>query len=437
MEKDISKLKNIIISKFIEFRIIQYGTFTLKSGKSSLIYIDMRRMVSYPMLFKYIEMLIDLKYPDLFNKSYSHISRIIGIPLGGVPLASYLSYSKNLPQLLLRDKPKTYGTKQILEGVYNPEDAFILIEDVITTGQSITTTLKNLKQNEIHNSIKDILVICDRTDNEEVNLHFSYKALFTKYELLNFKAATCAPFNHPIFDKFYQTSLLKKSNIIVSCDYQDFTKIEALLKIIGNLIIGIKLHADIIHNFNSEMLEKIKSFKTEYNILVIEDRKLADIEHIELQQITTHPTNILEWADAITCHGIMGELSNDFLRIVQAPIIITELSVVSSITNDIIQRIISNMRITRSSVGLVCQSKTLEILKDNPFEYPTFSPGIHFSMKNDGLNQSYNNPDTLQPYSKGLFWIIGRGITDYTNVDDIIAITKKYKSSGWNYFLHF
>lgn len=449
---DITRLKNIIISKFVEFGIVQYGNFTLKSGQTSLIYIDMRRMVSNPILFKYIEMLIDLKYPNLFTKSYydnknnSSITRIIGIPLGGCPLASYLSFSKNIPQLLLRDKPKTYGMKNILEGIYNPNDNFILIEDVITTGTSINDTIKNFKKYGITNVIKDILVICDRTENDEIemttdktleltttlNLQFNYKFLFTKYELLNFKVSSCSPFNHSIFDKFYQIALIKKSNIIVSCDYNNFENIEKILKFIGHLIIGIKLHADIITDFNETTIQKINNIKQQYNILVIEDRKLADIEYIELQQITSKPTHILEWADAITCHGLMGMFSNEFLNTIKSPIIITELSVSSSI--NIISNILDNIKALK--VGLVCQYKTLQLL-DNPFEYPTFSPGINFSLNNDGLNQSYTNPNTLQQYSKGLFWIIGRGITEYTNESDILEITKKYKSIGWDYFLNF
>jgi hypothetical protein len=70
---------------------------------------------------------------------------------------------------------------------------------------------------------------------------------------------------------------------------------------------------------------------------------LADIEYIELQQINSKPTNILEWADAITCHGIMGELSNDFLRIVQAPSPTVTTNTFLSTNSDLTKALLANV----------------------------------------------------------------------------------------------
>ena len=38
---------------------------------------------------------------------------LCGVPYGGIPFASILSYNLNLPLILLRKKEKEYGTKQI------------------------------------------------------------------------------------------------------------------------------------------------------------------------------------------------------------------------------------------------------------------------------------------------------------------------------------
>ena len=51
----------------------------------------------------------------------------------------------------------------------------------------------------------------------------------------------------------------------MSCDYNNFENIEKILKFIGHLIIGIKLHADIITDFNETTIQKINNIKQQYN----------------------------------------------------------------------------------------------------------------------------------------------------------------------------
>jgi orotate phosphoribosyltransferase len=46
--------KNIIISKLFSIGAIKTGSFTLKSGKTSNLYFDMRLIMSYPNIFNHI-----------------------------------------------------------------------------------------------------------------------------------------------------------------------------------------------------------------------------------------------------------------------------------------------------------------------------------------------------------------------------------------------
>ena len=170
----IKSLKNILLNKLFHLDIIKHGTFTLKNGSTSNIYIDFRKLINYPQLFQYLETLIDLMYPKLLiNIDKPNINKqikLMPIPMGGLPLGNYLSFAKQLPQVMIRDKPKDHGTKKIIEGIYSGDDEFIIVEDVITSGTSIKESLQNLVNHNITNlEYKAILCICNRGSLKEIN----------------------------------------------------------------------------------------------------------------------------------------------------------------------------------------------------------------------------------------------------------------------------
>jgi len=53
-----------------------------------------------------------------------------------------LAVKLDKPMVLRRKEPKSYGTKQLIEGKYVKGDRCIIIEDVISTGSSILETAK-------------------------------------------------------------------------------------------------------------------------------------------------------------------------------------------------------------------------------------------------------------------------------------------------------
>lgn len=58
-----------------------------------------------------------------------------------MPIATVVSVDTNLPMLIRRKEPKTYGTKKLIDGEYSCGDNVIVIEDVITSGESILETV--------------------------------------------------------------------------------------------------------------------------------------------------------------------------------------------------------------------------------------------------------------------------------------------------------
>jgi len=172
-------MKKLALSLF-EIGAVKFGSFLLKSGIISPIYIDLRLIVSYPALLKEVTRELQKKVSNL---SYD---LICGVPYTALPIATSLSLSQNCPMILTRKEKKEHGLKKMVEGVFKPGQRCLLIEDLITSGMSIRETLELLKKEEI--DVRDIAIIIDREQGGKKALEkegFHIHTLFTMRELLN------------------------------------------------------------------------------------------------------------------------------------------------------------------------------------------------------------------------------------------------------------
>ena len=449
---------NIIISKLFELDIVKKGDFTLKSGIKSSVYFDFRKLLTYPSVLSQV--------CDLFTENFRHIFeqqskkskrsiRITGVPYGGLNLASFLSAKLNIPQVIIRDKQKDYGTCNVVEGEYDQDDDLIIIDDVITTGGSISNVCDTLRKHNIKMNVVNVVVLCDRRDGKERDKYIcgnvKCSSLFTidtfeKY-IKNIQEVEKQNlfFENSFGNSLYECALQKKSNIILSCDLHTTTEILELIKMVGKSIIGIKLHCDIIDDFSDDFIDKMKVLKNELKFIIIEDRKLGDINSIQICQLTRGVFKLSSWVDAVTIHGISGGFrvkhDDPILKTLPNLIMVAEMSSTDSqIDVDYIDKCLSLSEknthyslesksfFTTNVNALVCQDKTIKRMK-NKYEYPTLSPGINLDEDRDNNGQTYSD---FNKNKKGLFWIVGRGI--YKS-DNIINSMERYRESGWKYFL--
>src|SRR4030095_1656921 len=105
------------------------GDFVLASGRRSRYYFDKYRFETRPELLWPVGKLIAELIP-------SGTQRIAGPELRASALASVASRQAGLPSLFVRSETKQYGTAKQIEGVYEPGDRVVVVEDVMTTGQS-------------------------------------------------------------------------------------------------------------------------------------------------------------------------------------------------------------------------------------------------------------------------------------------------------------
>ena len=130
MNEEISKT----LLKINAFSVNIKEPFKFVSGILSPIYIDCRRLISFPEERK----IIINHAADIVKKEIGlkNLDVIAGGETAGIPLAAWLADKLNMPMIYVRKKPKGYGKQKQTEGVLNRGQKVLLFEDMMTTGGS-------------------------------------------------------------------------------------------------------------------------------------------------------------------------------------------------------------------------------------------------------------------------------------------------------------
>lgn len=133
---------------------VRFGQFKLKSGIESPIYLDLRRLVSYPEILR--------RVAQAFARVLSRfdLDRLAGIPYAGLPIATAVSLEMGLPLIYPRREVKAYGTRAAVEGGYAEGDRVAVIDDLATTGGTKIEAIQTLERAGLR--AREIVVLIDR-----------------------------------------------------------------------------------------------------------------------------------------------------------------------------------------------------------------------------------------------------------------------------------
>ena len=145
---------------------IKFGDFTLSSGKKSSYYVDLRLTASYPHIFR--KMIKQLQKIISDEIGFDNFDTFASVPTGGLVIASSLAFETLKPLIYVRNKPKEYGTSKNIEGITKPGMKVLMIDDVATTGGSVSKGIKILK--EAGMKISDAYVVINRLEGAESQL---------------------------------------------------------------------------------------------------------------------------------------------------------------------------------------------------------------------------------------------------------------------------
>jgi orotate phosphoribosyltransferase len=120
--------------------------FTLTSGRSSPVYIDCRRLISFPRARRF---LIEAGRDRLNREAgFEAFDVVAGGETAGIPYAAWMADALHLPMAYVRKKPKGFGRNAQIEGVIEPGQRVLLVEDLASEGSSKVTFIEALRHAE-------------------------------------------------------------------------------------------------------------------------------------------------------------------------------------------------------------------------------------------------------------------------------------------------
>ncbi len=148
-----TEIESLVLSLH-EIEAVKFGRFKLASGKVSPIYVDLRLLISRPAVLRlaaraYAALLESVEY-DLLG----------AIPYGGLPIGTAIALETDKPLIFPRKAAKSYGTGKTIEGRWTVGQRVVIIEDLVTTGESALGGVAILKSAGLQ--VSDIVVLLDR-----------------------------------------------------------------------------------------------------------------------------------------------------------------------------------------------------------------------------------------------------------------------------------
>ena len=434
--------------------IIKFGRFTLKSGIESPFYVDLRPLASDPKILKNLaNYLLEMLPLDNFDL-------ICGVPYAALPMATAMSLESYIPLIIKRKEAKAYGTKKLIEGIYQKGQNCLLVEDVITSGKSLLETIAEVEHEDL--KVSDIVVVLDREqggkellEKKGLKVHtlfnitevceiLSAENMLTDDEvqrIKDFLAGNKVQFEevkrasyeqkleiaqHPVSKKLLEIAIEKKSNLIASADVITTQELLDFAEKVGPNIVALKTHIDIITDFDPDKtILPLKDIAAKYNFLLMEDRKFADIGSTQELQFSYGMYKISNWADFVTAQVIGGYDSLECFRNVGV-VAILSMSSKGTLTDANYFEEAQKVAISHPNViGGVSQKPVSDDLL-------LFTPGVNLEVKGDGKGQQYNTPEHVFSTLHTDFMIVGRGI--YKS-DDQEKASLSYKIAGWDAYL--
>lgn len=170
----LEQLESLVLTLY-DIKAVRFGRFELHSGQISPIYIDLRLLASYPDALRQAA----AAYRQILqNQSFDLLA---ATPLAGLPIGTAICLDMNVPLVYPRQSTKSYGTGKQIEGRWNVGQTAVVIDDLITTGDSLLKSIAFLKAAGIR--VQSAVVLIDREQGGKQTLREQGYTLFSAITL--------------------------------------------------------------------------------------------------------------------------------------------------------------------------------------------------------------------------------------------------------------
>jgi orotate phosphoribosyltransferase len=192
LKRQKSELLGILMEKSV-----RHGTFTLSSGAISTLYVDAKQTTSDP----HAALLVGAVGWEIIKRASEELNvrvdSIGGLTMGAdwialsIGIAAHLDSDTNeVKAFSVRKDAKTHGLHKLIEGSFAPGDSVVVLDDVITTGDS---TIKAIKAIEgAKGRVAFVVVLVDREEGGRKAIEdLGHKVLpiFTRADLIGVDAS--------------------------------------------------------------------------------------------------------------------------------------------------------------------------------------------------------------------------------------------------------
>lgn len=450
--------KELFILKLHDIGAVKFGEFTLKSGLKSPFYFDLRDMISYPEL---LDGIADLIVDEIKDFDFDYIS---GVPYTALPIATLVGDILDKPLIYIRKEEKAYGTKNNVIGKFDKGGKVLIIDDLITTGESLLETADKFKNEGLE--VVDFSVIIDRSKNIETKIN---KSGYNLHSLINLdkilevlkendrisymQVSDIKNFTDKVdadkkpgknienhLSKLLKEKIIKKkSNLVLSLDVDNQKDFFNFLDKTGKQIVMLKTHIDILTDFTPDFIIKLKEYSLKYDFMIFEDRKFADIGNTVRKQYQGGIYKIKKWAQFITVHATPGEgiLQGLFEGIEnRSSFLLAKMSSKGNLMNETYSRNVFSMGEKNAEVvsGYICHAKGKDELRKLKNKIPKgqlmLMPGVKLQAGTDAVGQQYTTVEDAMEGGADCI-IVGRGIIDAENPE---ATAKEYRERAWRVY---
>jgi orotidine 5'-phosphate decarboxylase subfamily 1 len=239
---------------------------------------------------------------------------------------------------------------------------------------------------------------------------------------------------HPMTRDILLLMEKKQTNLAVAADITQKQKFLDFVDAIGPYICILKMHADIIEDFDEIFIQNILTLSNKHSFFLFEDRKFADIVNTVALQYEKGVHKIASWANMINAHtlpgpGIVQALKKASQDYHTGLILIPQLSSFGALTDaDYVEKTLElACNNTDFVIGFIAQQR---LMPSPDFLY--FTPGVNLTCRGDSLGQQYLTPREAILDNGSDIIIVGRGLYE---TDDIQKAAEQYRSAGWSAYL--